>query len=302
MGYKSDGDTDSNWCNRYNHQRTSTGTEELGNTRTSGDHPNNDIIENDQNTEESPGDLRTLAVTQTPVKNHQLKLVEKKNFHNNNNNNHLMYMVDIKPSAKTEKNLDILIKAVRIYNLYIGVKFGQEKFAKVIMKSDKKQMTERIEVPNKKKIGLHEEKEIYKYLGILETDTIKQAYIREKKIKKEFLRRTRKLLETKLYSRNILKEINTFADLLVRYSGLFLKWTREEIKQMEQRPKNLWRCIRPTSERWQRLYVLRKEEGRRPVSIQNSIEASTRRLEDYIKKSKKRRPVKTQTTQGSTKQ
>ena len=29
------------------------------------------LIKDDQNTEKSPGDLRRLAVTQTPVKNHQ---------------------------------------------------------------------------------------------------------------------------------------------------------------------------------------------------------------------------------------
>ena len=45
--------------------------------RTSGDHPNYYIIENGQNTEKSPGDLRRLAVTQTPVKNHQLTLIWK---------------------------------------------------------------------------------------------------------------------------------------------------------------------------------------------------------------------------------
>ena len=33
------------------------------------------IIENGQNTEESPGDLRRLAVTQSPVKDHQLTLM-----------------------------------------------------------------------------------------------------------------------------------------------------------------------------------------------------------------------------------
>ena len=33
-----------------------------------GDHPNYSIIENCQNTEKSPGDLRRLAVTQTPLK------------------------------------------------------------------------------------------------------------------------------------------------------------------------------------------------------------------------------------------
>ena len=43
----------------------------------SGDHPNNSIIENGSNTEKSPGDLRRLAGTQTPGKNHQLKLMWK---------------------------------------------------------------------------------------------------------------------------------------------------------------------------------------------------------------------------------
>ena len=38
-----------------------------------GNHPNYNIIENGQNTEKSPGDLRRLAVTQSPVKDHQLK-------------------------------------------------------------------------------------------------------------------------------------------------------------------------------------------------------------------------------------
>ena len=47
----------------------------LGGWRRSGDHPNYDIIENGQNTEKSPGYLRRLAVTQTPVKDHQLTLM-----------------------------------------------------------------------------------------------------------------------------------------------------------------------------------------------------------------------------------
>ena len=33
------------------------------------------IIKIDQNTKKSPGNLRELAVTQTPVRNHQLALV-----------------------------------------------------------------------------------------------------------------------------------------------------------------------------------------------------------------------------------
>ena len=48
------------------------GTGGLGSWRTSGDYPNNSIIENGQNTEKSPGDLRRLVVTKTAVKNQQL--------------------------------------------------------------------------------------------------------------------------------------------------------------------------------------------------------------------------------------
>ena len=47
----------------------------LGSWRTSGDHQNYSIIENSQSTETRPRDLKRLAVTQTPVKNHQLKLM-----------------------------------------------------------------------------------------------------------------------------------------------------------------------------------------------------------------------------------
>ena len=52
-----------------------TVTRELGNKRTSGDHPNYSIVEIGQNTKRIPADLRRLANTQIPVKNYQLTLV-----------------------------------------------------------------------------------------------------------------------------------------------------------------------------------------------------------------------------------
>ena len=44
-------------------------------------------------------------------------------------------------------------------------------------------MTERVELPNQEKIRTHREKETYKYLGIVEADTIKQTEMREKYVK-----------------------------------------------------------------------------------------------------------------------
>ena len=51
------------------------GLKDFGNKRMSGGNQNYYITENGQNTEKSPGDLRGLAVCQTPVKDHQLTLM-----------------------------------------------------------------------------------------------------------------------------------------------------------------------------------------------------------------------------------
>ena len=64
-----------------------------------------------------------------------------------------------------------------------------------------------MELPNQDEIRKLAENETYKYLDILLANTIKQVEMKDK-IQKEYLRRTRKLLETKLFSRNLIKGIN----------------------------------------------------------------------------------------------
>ena len=44
MEYESDGDINCNWCARYSHENIDEGTGDLGNKRTSGDHPDDSII------------------------------------------------------------------------------------------------------------------------------------------------------------------------------------------------------------------------------------------------------------------
>ena len=118
---------------------------------------------------------------------------------------------------------------------------------------------EGIELPYQERIRKFVEKKNYEYLRILESDIIKQAEIpppkkkqktkakakkkKKKKIKKtkikEYLRRSIELLETKLYGRNLIKGINNRAVLLLRYSGPFLKWTRKELRQTDQKTRKL---------------------------------------------------------------
>ena len=153
------------------------------------------------------------------------------------------------------------------------------------MKSGKRYLTDGIELPNQDKIRTLAENETYTYLGILEADTIKQVKMKDK-IQKEYLRRTTKLLETKLSSRNLIKGINTCAVSLVRYSGPFLKWTRDKSIQMDQRTRKLitmHKALHPRDD-VDRLHVPRKEGGRGLASIEDSVDTSIQQLEVYIKK------------------
>ena len=74
MEHENGVNTNSNWVSWFSHQRIDKKTGGLGNNR-SGDHLNYSIIKIGQNTEKSLGDLRRLAVSQTPLKDHQLMLM-----------------------------------------------------------------------------------------------------------------------------------------------------------------------------------------------------------------------------------
>ena len=83
--------------------------------------------------------------------------------------------------------------------------------------------------------------------------------------------------------------MNFWAVHLVRYSRSFLKWTKEELRQMEQRKKKsiaMQETLDPRDISGT-LNVLKKG-GRGCVSIEVCMDASIRELEVYAKKSQER--------------
>ena len=102
-------------------------------------------------------------------------------------------MNDTKLFAKNEKEL--ATQAVRIYNQCIGMEFGIEKCAMLIIKSGKQQMTEGMELLNQEKIRTPGEEKSYEYLRILEANIIKQVD-KIKKKKKTFSRKRVNYLKT----------------------------------------------------------------------------------------------------------
>ena len=67
------------------------------------------------------------------------------------------------------------------------------------MKSGKRHMTDRMELPNQDKVRTLGEKETYKFLSILEADTIKQVEMKEKN--KKVSQENQKTMQQKPYIR-----------------------------------------------------------------------------------------------------
>ena len=72
----------------------------------------------------------------------------------------------------------------------------------------------------------------YKYLGILEADDLKHAHIKEA-ISKEYLRRIRKIVKSKLNGGNVVSAINARAVSIIRYGAGIIKWTKEELRKLD---------------------------------------------------------------------
>ena len=137
-----------------------------------------------------------------------------------------------------------------------------QKCAMFAMKSGKRHLTDRMEIPNQGKIRTLAENETYKYLGILEADTIKQVEMKNK-IQKEYLRRTRKLLETELNGRKLIKGTNTWAVLSLDIPDPFSKWPKMNLNKGTKEQESLWQCIRhyiPETTLTVYMYKERREE------------------------------------------
>ena len=141
-------------------------------------------------------------------------------------------MNNIKIFAKNENEQETLIQTIRISIQHIGITFVIEKCAMLIMKKGKRETTKGIELSTQKSIRKLEEKENYKYFGVLEADSIKRAEIKEK-VRKEYFRRRRR---GKISRNQTLLKKSPCAVSLVRNIGSFLKMDNEETQTNE--PKN----------------------------------------------------------------
>ena len=197
--------------------------------------------------------------------------------------NHLLFMDDFKLYSRSDKGLNSLVKTVYAFSEDIGMEFGIEKCAMLVMEKEKIVKSVGIELPDGKVIKLLQEGESYKYLGILQAN----KFLQEKKlnVSKEYIRRIRKVLKSELNGGNLVRGVDAWPVSLLRYSAAFVSWRKSELQAIDRKTRKLFTiygALRTKSD-VDRLYIPRKEGGRGLISIEDCVELAIRGLELYVR-------------------
>lgn len=199
--------------------------------------------------------------------------------------NHILFMDDLKLYGKNEEQVSSLVNTVYLFSKDIGMEFGLKKCGVLMMRRGKVQKSEGIELPSGEAMKEIEEGG-YKYLGILEMDDIMEEEMRGK-FKKEYLRRLRLVLGSKLSGRNKIMAVNTWAIALLRYGAGIVKWSQEKVQTLDRKTRKLltlYGVFHPKSD-VDRLYLPRAKGGRGLISCEMCIRSEENNLGWYVKKS-----------------
>ena len=200
--------------------------------------------------------------------------------------NHLLFMDDLKLYGKNANQVDTLVNTVRIFSEDIGMKFGIKKCAVLTLKRGKVAESRGIQLPKDELIKSLDENEGYKYLGVLEADQIKHNEMK-KNLTKEYFRRVRNILKSKLNGGNVISAINSKAVSLIRYGAGILNWTKDEVRNMDRKTRKLlttYRTLHPQAD-VDRLYMKRERGGRGMIAIEDCVGMEISNLKAYLERS-----------------
>ena len=103
-------------------------------------------------------------------------------------------------------------------------------------------------------------------------------------VTKEYIRRIRKVLKSKLNGGNLVHGVNTWVVSLLRYSAAFVIWRKSELQATNRKTRKfftIYGALHPKSD-VDRLYISRNEGRRGLIFIEDCVELAIRGLEVYF--------------------
>ena len=199
--------------------------------------------------------------------------------------NHLLFMDDLKLYASNDDQLQDLVGMVKSYSDDIKMEFGLSKCAVLSMVRGKRKPSDGLELPSGDMMKDVDE-EGYKYLGVLQKDSLMSTEMKQK-VKTEYFRRLGLLLKSELYAGNLITGINAWAIGIVRYTAGILDWGSTELKKMDVKTRKTMTMHGAFHRKSDvdRLYLKRKDGGRGLISVVDCVRMEEENLLEYTTKS-----------------
>ena len=187
--------------------------------------------------------------------------------------------------AKSQRVLDSLIQTMKSFSDDVGMAFGLDKCVVLVLERAKMIQTEEIELTDGKRM-----REVnldgYKYLGVLELESIMNREMKEK-VKSEYIRRIKKLLRSQLNKANVIAGMNAWAGVIIRYGAGVLERAKEDLKSIDIKARKLMTMggSQNPRENVGRFYLARKEVGRGLISCEECVNMEVQNLHKYLNES-----------------
>ena len=121
-----------------------------------------------------------------------------------------MYVNDVKLFAKNEKDLESLIRTIKIYNQDIAMEFASAKCARLIIKSGKRQIKKGVKILNQEKNQKARWKGNLQVFGNIGSGHHQTSGNERKNFLKEISGEQESFSKNKFCSRNLIVGINTW--------------------------------------------------------------------------------------------
>ena len=164
------------------------------------------------------------------------------------------------------------------------IRFRIDKCWVQTMRRGKKSKCEGITIGNREVID-ETESDGHKYVDNMERSDVFQEQMK-RSVKAEYFKRVRSA--HKINVENVFQATNIWAAPTVRYVPVIVKWTKEELQQMDRKSSkliNVYGELHPRSCA-DRLYILRSDGGRGLVDVEVCAEKEKCSLEKYATQSK----------------
>ena len=202
--------------------------------------------------------------------------------------NHLLFMDDLKLFGKSYEQIASLVQTVHTFSIDIGMEFGIKKCGVLGQKRGKIANMEGVVLPDGQVVKEIEHRG-YRYLGILETDHLKEKEMKDL-FSKEYKRRLKLVLKSKLSGKNKIMAANTWAVAILRYSAGVVEWKTDELKVLDRKTGKmmiLYGVLHPKSD-VHRVYLPRQRGGRGLISCEMCVETEENNLTWYVRNSNQR--------------